>query len=105
MNPTKHPRNPMTLFFGLAALISLMAYVNIVPPSSVPAFLGFTVLVILAVGLLSYYVLRMVHHAVLFTLGVTAFLLLRFFDLRHPLYAILLVASIIALEYLRRENS
>jgi len=98
------PRNPLLLFFGVTGIIALMAFINIVPPDSVAAMLVFALLLATTITLLGLYTVKNVRHVLLFTLGVLIYLALQFFGLRHVLYAILLVASIVALEYLWKDT-
>jgi hypothetical protein len=67
--------------------------------------LGFFTLVSFSIGTLLAYFLRNRRLAILIAGGVSLYLVLRLLGLRHPLYALLLVASIVALEFLWRDNS
>lgn len=98
-------RNPLLLFAGLTGIIVLSAYINILPPDSPFALVGFFVLVAFSIGTLCAYLLRSTRHALFIAGGVSVYLILRLLGLRHPLYALLLVASIVALEFLWRDNS
>ncbi len=104
MERLKKERNPLILFLGLTGLIVMSAYVNIFPPDSLTHILIFLVILAVSLGLLCSYVFRKTRHTVLITLGVMLYLVLRYFGLRHPLYAVLLFASIIALEYLWKDS-
>lgn len=99
------PRNPLLLFIGVTGLILLAAFINIVPPDSVAALLVFFLVFITTLILLGLYIIRSLRHALILTFGIVLYLILRFFGLRHPLYAVLLIASLVALEYLWKENS
>src|SRR3989344_9441651 len=93
-------RNPLLLFLGITGIIGLSAYVNIVTPDSLFAIVGFFLLLGASLGLLGLYAFRRKRHAILLAVGMTLYLALRYLGLKHPLYAILLTASVIALEYL-----
>ncbi len=105
MDRHKTKRNPLLLFLGLTGIIGLSAYVNIVAPASLPAVLGFFALVAASLWLLLSYALVCKRHTLLITGGVLLFLFLRYVGLKHPLYAILLLASVFAAEFLWRERS
>lgn len=98
-------RNPLLLFFGITGIIVLTAYINIVSPATIIHIAGFFLLLFLSLVLLSKYTFLNMRHAVLLAGGISLYLLLRYLGLRHPLYAVLLLASVIALEYLWRENT
>ncbi len=104
MDRLHHARNPLILFFGITCLIALSAYVNVISPDSLVTIIGFFLLLGLSIGFLGFYALRKRRHALLLSFGVCLYLVLRFVGLKHPLYAVLLVASVIALEYLWKEN-
>lgn len=99
------PRKPLLLFFGVTGIIALMAYINIIPPDSAAAILTFALLLAATIILLGLYTIRNIRHVLLFTAGLLIYLALQFFGLRHILYAILLVASIVALEYLWKDTA
>lgn len=98
-------RNPLLLLAGLTGSIVLSAYINIVPPDSPLVLIGFFVLVAFSIGSLCSYLFKNMRHAMLIAGGVSVYLVLQLLGLRHPIYAVLLVASIVALEFLWRDNS
>jgi len=98
-------KNPITLFLGITGIILLAAYVNIALPDTGVTILGFFLLLVITIACLGMYITRNTRHVVVLTLGVTLYLGLRFIGLRHPIYGILLVASIVALEYVWKDNS
>jgi|GEM_PF-722723 len=104
MERHKVQRNPFILFTGLTGLIGIAAYVNIVSPDSLIALAGFFLLFIIAATSLLLYILQHTRHALLISAGTTIYLILRLLGLRQPLYAVLLLASIIALEYLWKDQ-
>lgn len=105
MERLRKTRNPLLLFIGVTGLITLTAFINIVPPDSITAMLIFAFLFIATLVLLGLYTIRSLRHVLILTFGITLYLILRFFGLRHPLYAVLLAASIAALEFLLRDTS
>jgi len=98
-------RNPLLLFLGVTGLIVLFAYVNVVAPETLVHIIGFFLLLTVTVWFLGIYVFRHKRHAVLLVTGIAFYLALRYLGLKHPLYAVLLIASIAALELIRREKS
>lgn len=103
MERLHRPRNPLLLFFGITGVIALAAFVNVVPPDSIAAILGFALLLAATIILLGLYTVKNVRHVLLFTIGLLTYLALQFFGLRHILYATLLVASVVALEFLWKD--
>lgn len=104
MDRSHASKNPVTLFFGITGLILLAAYVNISPPSTGLHILGFFVLFITTLFLLGKYTISNIRHVIVITCGSTLYLILRLIGLHHPLYGILLILSIVALEYLWKDN-
>lgn len=97
-------RNPLLLFLGVTGLILLTAFINIVPPYSIGAIAVFAIIFTATLILLGLYAIRRVRHVLMLTFGIIIYLVLRYLGLRHPLYAVLLAASIAALEYLWKDN-
>ena len=104
MDHAHTPRNPVTLFFGITGLILLAEYVNVFPPATAITIVGFFVLLIATLMVLGIYALRNMRRVVMITMAIVIYLSLRFVGLRHPLYAVLLAASIVALEYVWKDN-
>lgn len=104
MERHKANRNPIYLFFGISGCIALSAYVNAFSPDSPLLLFGFFSLLTISFGFIGAYSFIRAHHAILLSIGVSLYLFLRFLGLRQPIYIILLVASIIAIEYLWKEN-
>ena len=104
MDRHKRERNPVLLCLGVSGLIGLSAYVNAFPPDSPFILAGFFSLLATSIGLMGAYVFRRTRHAVLLAVGLSLYLFLRYLGLRQVFYVILLIASIIALEYLWKEN-
>lgn len=93
------------LFIGLTLIIITAAYINVVTPNSPVSLLGFFALLGSASLLLGMYVFGHMRHALLVSAGLIVYLTIRLIGLRHPAYTLLLIASVIALEYLWKENS
>lgn len=104
MERQKKERDPLALFIGLSGLIATAAYVNIIAPDSLVSLLGFFVILGVASTSLGIYLFRHTRHAWLVSGGIVLYLILRLIGLKQPLYAVLLIASIIALEFLWKEQ-
>ena len=105
MERQKKTRNSLILFIGITTLIVTAAYINVVSPDSLIVLLGFFALLMVSSTALGIYLFPHTRHAILISSGLGVYLMLRLIGLHHPLYILLLVASIAALEYLWRENS
>ena len=104
MERIKAPRNPLLLFLGITGIILLSSLVNIFPPDTVYSLAAFFALLIISAYFLGMYTFRRRRHAFLLVLAVTMFFGLRLVGLKHGLYTILLIASILALEYLWKDG-
>lgn len=104
MESTRTPRNPAMLFFGITGLILIAAYVNVVRPDTALYIAGFFILLLATLMCLGIYTLKNVRRAIMISSAVIIFLFLRIVDLRNPLYAVLLTASVIALEYVWKDH-
>lgn len=104
MERHKRERNPIFLFLGASSIIVLSAYVNAFSPDTPVILTGFFLLLTVSIGFIGAYFFRRRRHAILLAVGVSLYLFLRYLSLRQPFYLILLIASIIALEYLWKEN-
>lgn len=104
MERHKRERNSVFLFLGASGVIVLSAYVNAFPPDSPIILAGFFLLLATSIGLIGAYIFRRTRHAILLAIGVSLYLFLRYLGLRQPFYLVLLIASIIAIEYLWKEN-
>lgn len=105
MERQKEARSPLILFIGVTTLIITAAYINVFPPDSLMVLLGFFALLMVTSTALGIYLFPHKRHAILISSGLAVYLVLRLIGLRHPLYTLLLVASVIALEYLWKENN
>lgn len=100
----KPKRNLLWLFMGLAGIGLLGWFINAFSPNSVQLLLTFFSIITATVFFLSLFVLRQLRYAILTTLGIFAWLVLRFFGLREVYYGILLVAILVSLEVLLRKS-
>lgn len=104
MEKNRPSRNPITAFLGVTGIVALAAYVNILPPDTGIALLGFFALCIMTLFFLGMYIIGNLRHTIVLTCSIMLYLILRYMGLRHPLYPILLVASVIALEYVWKDH-
>lgn len=105
MDRHKHSRNPLLLFWGLTGFFLLAAYINVFVPNALPPLILFFLILYLSLYLVTFYLIPHTRHALLITTGVVLYLGLRFLELRQPVYVLLLIASLVALEYLWKESS
>ena len=77
---------------------------NLFPPDRIISIIVFFTLVWVTSALFSLYFSGNTRRAVLVASGTAMYLLLRSFGLRHPLYGVLLIACIVAIEYLMRDR-
>lgn len=94
----RRQRKAWWLVLGITGTGGLGWFMNTFSPSSRLTICAFFALFFAASSFLGLYALNNVRRAILLGLGVSAFLLLRYLQLRHPLYVVLLVASLISLE-------
>jgi hypothetical protein len=97
-------RNPTALFFGVSAFCALAALISIMPPGNPWITVLFFIIVAFGTYALTLYIVIHGKRALLITVGVVIFLLLRLVGLRNPLYVILLVASLASLELMRTKR-
>lgn len=100
MEHGKQPRNTVHLFWGVAGIFILAAYVNIFPPEQFAYVVSFFILLFVTLVFFGLYVFRQFRRSAIIAGGAVLYLFLRYFGLRHGLYAILLVLSVLAVEYL-----
>src|SRR3989304_8887565 len=98
------PRNVWWLIVGVPGLSALGWLINSYPPTSHVILISFFVFLFISVFYTLLYLLNNVRRATLGALGLVLLLLLRYFQLRHPLYLILLVACLTSLEALARKR-
>jgi preprotein translocase subunit SecY len=98
-------KNPLHLFFAVTGLILLSAFITLVPPDSFVPIGIFFVLLASAVVLFSLYLGGSIRRSLVIAAGIVLYLLLRMLGLKHPLYFLLMIACIIALEYLWKDTT
>lgn len=97
------PRNPFWLFAGIVGLSLLGWFTHTFAPNSLLLLLFFFVIVGCITFALAYFIINNVRRAFLVALFCSGTLLLRFLNLRSPMYFLLLLASLVSLElYLRK---
>ena len=94
----RKPRELWTLIIGILGISGLGWFINSYAPNSAFTIFLFFVGIFLSFYPLFFYTTNNVRRAMLLTLGVLCFFLLRFVHLRHFFYIILLTASLISLE-------
>lgn len=90
----------MLLIFGISWLCLLGWFVNTFQPKNVYLLILFFVIIAATTFFSSLFLLKIVRRAVLVTLGVVVWLILRLFGLREFWYPLLLVPCLISLEIL-----
>lgn len=91
-------RNPWWLVYSILGISILGWLTNAFAPDQRLIFILFFFIIFFTCLSLCLYLFNNVRRSVLLSLGIIAFLLLRFLQLRHPLYLVLLLASLISLE-------
>ena len=105
MERIRKSKNPLHLFFAVSALILLSAFVNVMPPSSYVSIGIFFFLLAAATMLFSLYIGGSVRRSLVVAGSVVLYFLLRMLGLKHPLYFLLMIACVIALEYLWKDTT
>jgi hypothetical protein len=90
----------MWLIFGISGLCVLGWFVNTFQPENVYLLIFFFVIIAATTFFTSLFLLKIVRRAVLVTLGVVVWLILRLFGLRELWYPLLLIPCLISLEIL-----
>jgi len=88
------------LIIGISFLSVLSWFVNTFPPENIPFLILFFVIVGTTTFFFSLFVFKIVRRALLVTLGVVIWLLLRLLGLRDFYYPLLLIPILISLEIL-----
>lgn len=91
-------RNPWWLIGGIFGVSLLGWFTNSFDPNGRLILLGFFSLIFSTTVVFGLFLLNNVRRSMLLGLGFTTFLLLRYLHLHHPLYLVLLLASLISLE-------
>lgn len=100
MKYEKRPRSVWWLVLGITSFSVFAWFINSFEPISASKLVIFFVLICISSFWTLLYLLNNVRRSVLLSLGVTTYLLLRFFNLRESLYGILLLAFLASLELL-----
>lgn len=95
---TQNTRQAWWLLAGIAGISAIGFLIHTFPPTGIAQIIAFFLLVALTL----YFTLRFVvannRWAILASLGISIFLILRMLQLREPLYLILLAAVLVSLE-------
>jgi len=100
----RHPRNLWWLLLGLISISGAAWFVNTYPPVSWQLIAVFFIFLFVSSLCIFLYLLNNVRHALLVSLGVILFLILRYLNLRQSYYIVLLVASLASLEIALRKR-
>lgn len=95
---TQNTRRAWWLIAGIAGASSIGFLIHTFPPTGIPQIIAFFALTLVTL----YFILRFIvannRWAILASAGISIFLILRMFQLREPLYLILLAAALVSLE-------
>lgn len=94
------PRNIILIIIALTGASAIAWLTRSYPPEQLLPLVAFYVLFALTIFCLTQFILQHVRRSFLIALGVTTYLILRSFNLRHPLYLVLLIALIISINFL-----
>lgn len=93
-------RNLLWLILGISGISILAWFGNTYPPDTMVKIATALLLFFTMISSMSYFLLNNVRHALLLSLGLSIFLILRILQLREPIYPILLLVSVLSLELL-----
>ncbi len=88
------------LLIGISGLCGLGWVINTIDPAQTGALVLFFCILFVTVYGFIFFLTRKKERALLWTIGIVLFFLLRFFGLREWLYPVLLIACLISLEIL-----
>lgn len=91
-------RNINYLIFSVVGLCALASFISIVPPDTIAIQGIFYAVLGIILFCLSMFVFASKQEAIIITIGGIVYFLLRFLNLRHPLYLILLIACCISIQ-------
>lgn len=97
-------RNPVLLILGVSGFVALSAFINIFPPEGLWQIALFVGIFSVSFGLMLQYIFRRTQQSIIAGFTISIFLILRLFGLRNPLYLILLLACVLALELTMRKR-
>ena len=100
MRHEKRPRSVWWLVLGITSFSVFAWFVNSFEPISASKLALFFILICVSSFWTLLYLFNNVRRSVLLSLGATTYLLLRYLNLREPLYLILLLACLTSLELL-----
>lgn len=98
MHAIRRQRKISWMIIGLVLLGILIAYIFFVPPKNIFSISGFLLFFMISLFYLLLFTLNHPRQALLISIAVTAYLIVRMFDLTHWLYPILLIAIVATLE-------
>jgi hypothetical protein len=98
------PRNPVLLILGVSGFVVLSAFINIFAPEGLWQIGLFVCVFSVSSGVILQYIFRRTQQSVILGFAIAIFLILRLFGLRNPLYLILLLACVLALELTMRKR-
>lgn len=95
------PRKKTTLIIGMLLLGVLAAFMVLLPPTQLWTLIIFFVLFTLAIFFICAFTFNQVFRALLISIGLTVYMILRSLELRHWLYPLLIIAIIVSIEVYR----
>lgn len=95
---TQNTRQAWWLIAGIAGISSVGFLIHTFPPTGIAQIAAFFLLVALTLYFTFRFIVANRRWAILASLGISVFLLLRLLQLREPLYLILLAAVLVSLE-------
>lgn len=104
MDRHKPPRNPTHLILGISGFMLLAAYVNLLTPDSWWLIAIFIAAFSLSSGLVIHFLFRNMKQTAILSVGIALFLALRVLGLKNLLYTVLLVASVISVEFVSKKR-
>jgi len=103
-NMRRKDRNITHLILGVFGFVTLAWFINSFPPDKLVYLIVFYLTVFLSSLFLSFFILNNTRLSLLLSFTLTIFLILRYLDLHHPIYIVLLLASLISLELSLRKR-
>lgn len=95
---TQNTRQAWWLIAGFAGLSGIGFLIHTFPPTTIAAIVAFFILLATTLYFLLRFIVANNRWALLASVGVSVFLVLRMLNLREPLYLILLAAALVSLE-------
>lgn len=91
-------RNINYLIFAIVGLCALASFISIVPPETIIVQYIFYAILEIIMFCLSMFIFASKKEALLISIGSIVYFLLRFLNLRHPLYLILLISCCVSIQ-------